>query len=221
MMTECTGELNPSVLGTQEYWEKTYSVEIDNFKSHGDVGEIWFGEDSALRIIRWVSSSPEILQTSDKIIDVGCGNGMMLVKLAEAGFTNLTGIDYSKKAIDLAREVTNDKGYPDIKLTVCDILSDRIRLESDFKIAHDKGTYDAVSLSPDNPKEKKERYIQSMYDLLGRDGLLVLTSCNWTKDELQQQFNSHFELSHVIPTPTFQFGGQTGNSITSLVFRRR
>jgi hypothetical protein len=28
-------------------------VEKKNFNEYGDVGEVWFGEDSALRIVRW------------------------------------------------------------------------------------------------------------------------------------------------------------------------
>lgn len=34
-------ELNSSELGTKEYWDKSYDVEIKNYKNHGDVGEIW------------------------------------------------------------------------------------------------------------------------------------------------------------------------------------
>ena len=31
------------------YWEKAYKVELENFDDNGDVGEVWFGEDSAQR----------------------------------------------------------------------------------------------------------------------------------------------------------------------------
>jgi hypothetical protein len=34
-------------------WDKTYKLENENFKSHGDIGEVWFGEDSALRVVRF------------------------------------------------------------------------------------------------------------------------------------------------------------------------
>ena len=33
-------------------WDTAYKLELDNYKDHGDVGEVWFGEDSALRVIR-------------------------------------------------------------------------------------------------------------------------------------------------------------------------
>lgn len=33
-------------------WNEAYLVEKKNFSECGDVGEVWFGEDSALRIVR-------------------------------------------------------------------------------------------------------------------------------------------------------------------------
>lgn len=37
------------------------------------------------------------------ILDAGCGDAAFLGRLAEAGYTNLTGIDYSERAINFAR----------------------------------------------------------------------------------------------------------------------
>lgn len=47
-------ELNGSELGTKDYWDKSYNCEIKNYKSHGDVGEVWFDEDSQIRVINWM-----------------------------------------------------------------------------------------------------------------------------------------------------------------------
>lgn len=33
-------------------WNEAYLVEKKNFNDYGDVGEVWFGEDSALIIVR-------------------------------------------------------------------------------------------------------------------------------------------------------------------------
>ncbi|XP_046749357.1 EEF1A lysine methyltransferase 2 [Diprion similis] len=221
-MAEVEQELDSSELGTQDYWDKTYSLEINNFKHHGDVGEVWFGEDSALRIVRWLSSKPELVASGDRIIDLGCGNGMMLVELHDEGFINLTGVDYSQNAIDLASQVLRDKGLSHITLQTFDILeNDVASLGSSFRVAHDKGTYDAVSLNPNNPKEKREKYIKNVKEMLEPQGILIITSCNWTEDELVNHFKTYFELLHSIPTPSFRFAGQTGNLISSLVFTKR
>lgn len=43
-------------------------------------------------------------------ITLGCGNGMLLVDLWEAGFRNLLGVDYSDHAIQLASSVAQSRG---------------------------------------------------------------------------------------------------------------
>ena len=45
------------------------------------------------------------IESADKIIDLGTGNGLMLRELDDYGFTDLTGIDYSAKSIELAKKV--------------------------------------------------------------------------------------------------------------------
>ena len=52
----------------------------------------------------------------------------------------------------------------------------------------DKGTYDAISLSPSEAGRKRVCYIESVAALLSAGGLLVITSCNWTAEELKAQF---------------------------------
>lgn len=113
---------------------------------------------------------------------------MTLVELAKQGFANLTGVDYSRKAVDLARMVLNDNNLPNVKLEICDILNNT--LPADYKVVHDKGTYDAISLNPGDPITKRQKYIENVYRILLPEGYLVLTSCNWTKEELLKQFTS-------------------------------
>lgn len=62
-------ELDGSELGTKVYWDKSYNLEINNYKSHGDVGEVWFDEDSQIRVINWLIKN-EIPEESS-IIDLG------------------------------------------------------------------------------------------------------------------------------------------------------
>lgn len=83
---------------------------------------------------------------------------------------------------------------------------------------HDKGTYDAVSLNPDDPKSKRLQYVEKVSELLKSDGFFIITSCNWTQHELCEQFKDVFVLKEVIPTPQFKFGGKIGNIVTSVVF---
>lgn len=155
-------ELESSELGTKDYWDKSYKLEIANYKSHGDIGEVWFDEDSQFRVIKWMLKNQ--IKADDSIVDLGeflklnakfffyikkvsyvvlkgCGNGMMLIELAREGFNNLTGIDYSLNAIELASNVAKDQ---DINITykVFDLLTkndDKLQDLGKFHVVHDKG----------------------------------------------------------------------------------
>jgi 2-polyprenyl-3-methyl-5-hydroxy-6-metoxy-1,4-benzoquinol methylase len=130
------------------------------------------------------------VKQDDRIIDLGCGNGMLLVELAREGFINLTGVDYSQNAIDLAESIMKMQNLT-IKYEVCDILSaDASVMFREYAVALDKGTYDAVSLHPEDSKGKREKYILNVWKLLKPQGLLVITSCNWTEKELLSHFST-------------------------------
>lgn len=62
-------ELDGSELGTKDYWDQSYDTEIENYKSHGDVGEVWFDEDSQIRVINWMLKND--IPTDCDIIDLG------------------------------------------------------------------------------------------------------------------------------------------------------
>ncbi|XP_062621656.1 uncharacterized protein LOC134283224 [Saccostrea cucullata] len=90
-------------------------------------------------------------------------------------------------------------------------------LTRQYKIVIDKGTYDAISLIPDSEVEARQAYLKTVKHLVDEDRIFVITSCNWTKEQLLQFFKPEFELFEKIPTPSFQFGGQMGSTVTSLV----
>ncbi|KAF2883958.1 hypothetical protein ILUMI_22216 [Ignelater luminosus] len=207
-------ELGECELGTQEYWDKLYKTEISNFRNHKDVGEVWFGEDIADRIVRWMNKN---VPKESVIVDLGCGNGMLLVDLFNGGFKNLNGIDYSEDAVVLAKEVSDHCGTS-TEYFVKDILKDNLG-EEHYDVVLDKGTYDAISLTSD-ARHSRETYIDNVHKCLKDDGLLVITSCNWTKDELCTQFEDKFKIFDVIPTPQFKFGGKIGSVVSSVVFKK-
>ncbi|XP_049884369.1 EEF1A lysine methyltransferase 2 [Pectinophora gossypiella] len=212
-------ELDASELGTKTYWQSTYTKEISNFEDHGDTGEIWFGEDSACRVIDWICNCGVAKDTA--VVDLGCGNGYTLTELAREGFTNLLGIDYCDEAITLAEKIAKTE-FPFIKYKKFDITQDSSSdLGQKFGLIHDKGTYDAISLNPENPKEQRQRYIEQVDCMLQGNGIFIITSCNWTEDELAKHFSEKLTLRCVIPTPQFKFGGKTGSMVSSVVFEKK
>ncbi|CAO3615320.1 unnamed protein product [Cunninghamella blakesleeana] len=222
-------EFEASALGTKDYWDTVYERENVNFKEIGDIGEIWFGEDSVERIIDWTLDN--INDKSTSVLDVGCGNGHLLLALADEDYNDLTGIDYSPSAITLAKNVAIEKNYPFIKYYTVDFLNDDLTWREEnnnklYQLILDKGTFDAISLHPDQEIAKQEGrlgprdiYVRSIYQLIHKsDGILLITSCNWTMDELIYHFKSYFKYNSHVKYPTFSFGGQTGSKICTVAF---
>ncbi|CAG8656368.1 4550_t:CDS:2 [Ambispora leptoticha] len=222
-------EFGASELGTKEYWDSVYAREAKNFIANGDIGEIWFGENAAEKMVNWILKHAP--NKSIKILELGCGNGHILLDLASHNYTNLTGIDYSLNAIELAKSIAQDRGYEHvIKYHVVDLLSNNIQTgeinDIGFDIVLDKGTYDAISLNPEMVA-KRERGEKDLYPGLVKRWLsksseysiFLITSCNWTKEELEQRFGDEFNYHSSVKHPTFTFGGITGQTISTVAFK--
>lgn len=186
-------------------WDTVYDRENDNFKEIGDIGEIWFGEESVEKMIEWVTEN--ITDPECKIVDLGCGNGHLLLDLSQEGFKNLHGIDYSESAITLAKSIAEQRDLGWIKYDAVDFISnpDWYLPDTPYQLAMDKGTYDAISLHPDQTQAKKdgvagprEKYVEAVHRMMDPNGLFLITSCNWTKEELIENFKQCKKISHLL-----------------------
>ncbi|KAG5831170.1 EEF1A lysine methyltransferase 2 [Anguilla anguilla] len=210
-------DFTSSELGTKEYWDDVYQRDLRTYKDIGDVGEIWFGEESMHRVIKCLRK--ENVPADAAVLDIGTGNGSLLVELAKSGFTNLTGIDYSAAAVELAKNVLEQDDLSNIKVEEVDFLSCAGTLTG-FDVCIDKGTFDAISLNPDSAADGKAHYLKALQGALTQGGLFLITSCNWTKEQLLHFFRQGFAFHRELPTPSFMFGGKTGHSVTALAFKR-
>jgi len=232
-----------SVLGTKEYWDNAYKKELENFADHGDEGEVWFGEDAMDRVFRWLDRhQDQVPKDTSRILDLGCGNGVACIELACEEYGHVTGIDYSSDAIQLATQIAKSRQVDNVKFKQCDVLMDAEEVKRAiggddggsiaFDVCLDKGTFDAIALCPDDAITKRAKYVTNVAQLLTDDvnendvsvkktGLLIITSCNFTENELVKHFESEFQLVEFIPTPSFCFGGATGNMVTSAIFKKR
>lgn len=205
-------------------------MELENFQDHGDEGEIWFGKAVERRVIDWIKANRPI-SSDPRILDLGCGNGHFTLKLIEAGWKLVAALDYSEKAVELARKLV---GFPeeDERIFQADILNTEslpIQFYSHFDVIVDKGTFDAISLNPDFEGEKvsKTRIIADAFKntlktlLAPRDSLFIITSCNWTSLELGHIFGPEFEAVGEIGHTKFVFGGKSGQDVSTLIFRLR
>ncbi|KAM7408545.1 hypothetical protein PAMA_002323 [Pampus argenteus] len=169
------------------------------------------------RVLRWMDKAN--ISENAAILDIGTGNGAFLVELVKHGYRNVMGIDYSPASVELAKNILQAEDLTDVTVKEVDFLNCQGELKG-FDVCIDKGTFDAISLNPDNTKEVKKLYVHALKDALKDQGLFAVTSCNWTKEQLLDRFSEGFEFVQELPTPSFQFGGKTGNSVTALIFKR-
>ncbi|PLW58778.1 hypothetical protein PCANC_00441 [Puccinia coronata f. sp. avenae] len=182
----------------------------------------------------------QVGQSDSQILDVGCGNGQLLFLLAQGGYSVdcLTGIDYSESSIKLSSQIARAKGIQGLRLEVRDILRDPIEPplrnapassphteRKGWDLITDKGTFDAICLSDARIDGRKLEaiYPERIRDLLVKPGgIFLITSCNWTEEELIHKFVSPltgFKFHSKIPRASFCFGGSKGSTITTVAFQ--
>ncbi|KAG8415103.1 Lysine methyltransferase [Metarhizium acridum] len=101
--------LDPSELGTKEYWNTLYTRELSNHASDpSDTGTSWFDDSDAERkttqFLESLSSAAPLAKDTASVLDLGCGNGSMLFALRDEGWTGRAlGVDYSPQSVALAK----------------------------------------------------------------------------------------------------------------------
>ncbi|CAK9295431.1 unnamed protein product [Gordionus sp. m RMFG-2023] len=216
-------------LSKVEYWNEFYQEEIQNYNDHKDQGEIWFGKINLKKIIGWIEKT-NMINYESFILDIGTGNGVLLIELFKKGFINLYGLDYSVKSIILAESLAKDEDT-NISYNHCDFL-DFDNLQNKYKnilfdLCIDKGTFDAITVNKSKEEaciifqdDKIDSYIYSLQNILKQEGLFFIISCNWTRKELLAIFDKTFRMIEDISASLFKFGSQLGNTITILIFKK-
>jgi SAM-dependent methyltransferase len=226
IITNSTDVLRPdyqSPLGTLQHWDSAYLQEIEQLHNNpSELGDIWFGKNLQKKIVNYIDDN-----FSDKkinILDIGCGNGVLLYKLSKKNFENLFGIDYSIQSINLAKEIIAIKEKKHNKKFNINFFQEDINNKSNninikFDVIHDKGSLDAFLMNKNNSIENYYKYLFS-YSIKNKT-IFIITSCNNTKEELLNKFSLEkgFKLINEIKSKTFSFGGHEGNDHVTLIFQ--
>ena len=141
----------------------------------------------------------------------------------------MVGVDYSEESVKLAKTLRQGReGMEKVSFLQWDVMKEEpgswLPVDG-FDVVLDKGTFDAISLSEEVDEVGRrvcEGYRERVERLMAKGGLFLVTSCNWTEEELERWFiGGELDVYGKIKYPSFKFGGQTGQSISSLCFRKR
>jgi SAM-dependent methyltransferase len=196
----------------------------DEYAGSGDEEDGLSGGDT-------VDVEDDMALQATRFLDLGTGNGHLLFALREEEWEGeMLGVDYSGNSVELARSIAARKGeeYQDVKFEEWDLLaqSPGAWLGEGFDVVLDKGTFDAICLSQETDAQGRricEGYREKVEVLVKKGGRFLITSCNWTEDELKGWFDgegSSLVYEDKVKYPSFTFGGQTGSSVVTLCFKR-
>lgn len=168
-----------------------------------------------------------------EVLDLGTGNGQLLFSLSEEldeieTKYEMMGIDYSADSVQLAQEVGKNQysGLP-ISFKQVDLFADEEFFTNKFHIILDKGTLDAIALNQEPLPEFEDRigmdvYASRVEKLMNTGSVLLITSCNFTEEELIRIIttNSLLTVWDKIKYPSFEFGGVKGSTVCSVAFTK-
>lgn len=104
-----------SVDEVREFWEdRARSVGAAEEVTHRDVWQRWLEIEHLKRLV----------QSSDRVIDIGCGNGYTTLRLAPL-VREIVGVDYSEEMVRRADEALRTEGVktPNARFAVMDVLN--------------------------------------------------------------------------------------------------
>lgn len=235
-------------------WDTLYTTELTNHASNpSDRGTVWFDDsDAEAKLLDFLEEqttepcsdaiSPPLDHESTSFLDLGCGNGSLLFGLREAGWSGRAlGVDYSEKSVALAKQIAGSEeqeGNAEVEFASWDVLQGAYEVvvsgaqKQGWDVVLDKGTFDAISLSEEKDAHGRricEGYKGRIMKLVRAGGLFLVTSCNWTEEELEGWFGkgsveveggSFVQVGNV-KYPSFSFGGVKGQTISTICFQRR
>lgn len=173
-----------------QHWENIYST-----KELHEVGWYQRVPTTSLEMIKKLN-----LPKSASIIDIGGGDSHLAPILISEGYTNITVLDLSSKAIERAKLRLGDDASK-IEWIVSDILD--FKPNKKYDCWHDRAAFHFLT-----KKDEIEKYVSISADAVNTNGSIIIgtfsekgpTKCSglnisqYSTDLLNETFNPHFKL---------------------------
>jgi 2-polyprenyl-3-methyl-5-hydroxy-6-metoxy-1,4-benzoquinol methylase len=205
--------------------------DIDDIYKNVPIDEIpWNMEEPPEAIVALIESGK--IQPC-RCIDLGCGAGNYAIFLCKNGF-DITGIDISPAAINIAKETAKRKGAK-CDFLVADVLHAKDKIRGTFDFAFDWEVLHHIF-----PKERK-RYVKSVFNMLNSKGKYLSVCFNErdtqfggkgkyrqtllgtilyfsSEDELKKLFSPYFTITEL---KTIDIMGKHAFHIANYVFMEK
>lgn len=202
--------------GHADHWDRVYA-------EHAPEELSWYQREpsTSLRLVREYAPGPDAA-----IVDVGAGESLLVDRLVDGGFTDVTVVDVSCRALDAVRARLGARAGT-VTFAVSDVLT--WQPARPFDVWHDRAVLHFLAEAADREGyvERASRVVRSegvvILGVFGDDGPLQcsgLPVARYSADELARAFCSSFVLvahereEHVTPRGVLQ-------PFTWVVLRRR
>ncbi len=187
----------------KSHWENIYKT-----KDHKKVG--WYQEspESSLQLLAKIHAHPD-----QSLIDVGCGASMLVDKLLEQGYKDITLLDLSSKALFAIKTRLSDKA--NIPLYIDQDIT-KTSLNRAFDIWHDRAVFHFLTNAQDrnnymvnlaNCLAKNGRAIIGTFSLNGPDKCSGLDIVQYDEEKMASELKGDLEIDYSEITVHVQPGG--------------
>jgi len=173
--------------------------------------------------LSWTQSVPQTslnfihsfnLAKTDKIIDIGGGDSLLVDYLLQEGFTNITVLDISETALAKAKTRLGDKSKQ-VTWIVCDITD--FKPDETYALWHDRAVFHFLTLENQIAdylnivsNAVSDYIVMGTFSKNGPEKCSGLPIKQYSELQLQNQFNKHFKKikclteDHITPFGTKQ-----------------
>jgi SAM-dependent methyltransferase len=178
-------------MNSKQYWEQVYATKASNAVS-------WFQQraDRSLFLIRGTGVGKD-----SSIIDAGGGSSTLIDDLVTEGYSNLTVLDLSANALEVAKQRLRGR-YDSVKWLEGDVTNVDLPPQH-FDVWHDRAVFHFLT-----QLEDRRAYVQQVMHALRPEGHVILSTfaedgpekCSglpvmrYSPDSLQAEFGNAFKL---------------------------